>query len=245
MRVLITGLLLCAAAHCHAASPDLTVFDHDPHPDLRSVLVMQGGRIVAERYYNGATADTLHDVRSAGKSITALLAGTAVDRGLLDTRKPVGAYWPAAANSAVGAASLDDILTMRSGLAAFDDDPDSPGNEDKMDDAPDTVKFILSIPRAAAPGTQYRYNSLTAHVAALTIEQATGRDLEAYARTALFAPLGITHWQWGRRRTSRNCRSRIGLRSSKTIYGCSSGRKQKSCWCVRLRSNVQRVYSPK
>lgn len=32
---------------------------------------------------------------------------------------------------------LDDLLTMRSGLAAFDEDAESPGNEDKFDEAPD------------------------------------------------------------------------------------------------------------
>lgn len=196
-------VLLCAcicAGTAAAAELDATLatFDHDPHPDLRSVLVLRHGRIVAERYYNGETADTLHDVRSAGKSITGLLVGTAVDRALLATNARIGTIWPAAHNSALADVTLDNVLTMRSGLASFDADPDSPGNEDKMDEAPDTLKFILAIPRATPPGTQYRYNSLTAHVAALAVEQASGRDLEAYARTALFAPLGITRWHWDR-----------------------------------------------
>jgi len=45
---------------------------------LRADVVLRDGAIVAERYYNGETTDTLHDIRSAGKSITALLVGTAV-----------------------------------------------------------------------------------------------------------------------------------------------------------------------
>jgi CubicO group peptidase (beta-lactamase class C family) len=61
---------------------------------LRAVVVLREGAIVAERYYNGETAETLHDIRSAGKSITALLVGTAVARGQLATTKTVGDYWP-------------------------------------------------------------------------------------------------------------------------------------------------------
>jgi hypothetical protein len=63
---------------------------------------MRDGHIIAERYFNGETAQTLHDVRSAGKSITSLLVGIAIDRRRLhgvDDR--VDAYWPEARGSAI------------------------------------------------------------------------------------------------------------------------------------------------
>jgi CubicO group peptidase (beta-lactamase class C family) len=154
---------------------------------------------VAERFYGGERPGTLHDVRSAGKSITSLLVGAAIDRGkIADVSDPVGRYWPAARGSAFGDAAIEDVLTMRSGLAAWDDDPDSPGNEDKLDAAPDPLAFMLRVPREAPPGTVYRYNSLTAHIAGRLVESATGTDLEAFAAKVLFAPLGIRHWAWGR-----------------------------------------------
>jgi CubicO group peptidase (beta-lactamase class C family) len=68
---------------------------------------------VAERYYNGVP-DT-RDIRSAGKSITALLVGAAVAQGRLATGRTVGDYWPEVANSPAGKVVLDDLLTMRSG----------------------------------------------------------------------------------------------------------------------------------
>lgn len=36
---------------------------------------------IAECYYNGATSGSPNNIRSAGKSITALLAGIAIDQG--------------------------------------------------------------------------------------------------------------------------------------------------------------------
>ncbi len=171
--------------------------DHDDHPDLKGVVVLRDGRVVAERYYNGETADSLHDIRSAGKSITSLLFGIAMDRGAIrSVTDPVAAYWPEAQRSAIGSVPLNDVLTMRSGLAAYDDDPASPGNEDKMDAAPDPLSFVLAVPTADPPGSVYRYNSVTAYTAGVVVARATNQKMANFARSALFAPLGITKWEW-------------------------------------------------
>jgi len=172
-------------------------FDTDEHPDLRGVVVLRDGRIVAERYYNGEVPDSLHDIRSAGKSITSLLVGIAIDQGKIrSVDDPVARYWLEAKGSAIGDVALKDMLTMRSGLAAFDEDPASPGNEDRMDEAADPIAFVLSVPRADPPGMRYRYNSATAYTAGVVVAKATGRTLADFARATLFAPLGITRWQW-------------------------------------------------
>jgi CubicO group peptidase (beta-lactamase class C family) len=175
----------------------LARWDHDQNPDLKGVIVMRDGEIVAERYYNGETPDALHDVRSAGKSVTALLVGIAIDRGRIHSvSDQVETYWPEATGSAIGDVAIRDVLTMRSGLAAFDEDAASPGNEDRLDQAPDPVAFTLGVPGESPPGTVYRYNSLTAYVAGLVVEKATGEGLADFAGPSLFAPLGITRWRW-------------------------------------------------
>lgn len=199
--IALGGIALCAASPSSQINPSfdavLTSFDRDEHPDLRGVVVLRDGRVVAERYYNGERANDLHDIRSAGKSVTALLVGIAIDRGKIrSVDDTVATYWPEARGSAIGDVSLANVLTMRSGLAAFDEDPASPGNEDKLDVAPDPLAFLRSIPRVDAPGSRYRYNSLTAYTAGIVVTKATGRSLADFARTSLFAPLGIRRWQW-------------------------------------------------
>lgn len=196
------GMAMLAAGTA-PARPDtrleatLAQWDADPHPDLRGVIVVHDGAVVAERYYNGADADALHDIRSAGKSITALLLGIAIDRGRIGAVDDlVRLYWPEATGGAIGDVALRDVLTMRSGLAAFDADPASPGQEDKLDDAPDPLAFIRALPRADPPGTVYRYNSVTASTAGIVVAKAAGMPMERFAATALFAPLGITRWRW-------------------------------------------------
>ncbi|OBV38427.1 serine hydrolase domain-containing protein [Janthinobacterium psychrotolerans] len=203
MRRLPACLLLIAAVYspcAFAATPEqvLQQQDADPHGDLRAVVILRNGAVVAERYYNNQTADALHDMRSAGKSVTALLVGAAVARGQLTSTGTVGHYWPEVAGSPAGKVVLDDLLTMRSGLGAFDEDAASPGNEDKLDDAPDATVFVRGVPAADQPGTLYRYNSLGAYIAGRVVESASGIGLDTFAGSVLFAPLGITRWQWGR-----------------------------------------------
>lgn len=202
IRVAVAALALLISAPA-AARPDpklqavLATFEQDEHSDLRGAVVLRDGKVVAEHYYNGETADALHDIRSAGKSITALLTGIAIDRGRirgLDDR--VDTYLPEAKGSAIADVALRDVLTMRSGLAAFDEDPAQPGNEDKLDAAADPISFLRSVPRSDTPGTRYRYNSLTAWTAGLVVARATGEKMADFANANLFRPLGITRWTW-------------------------------------------------
>jgi len=205
--------LVAVLAGCHRSPPPapppasgdaalqsaLVLWDGDSHRDLRAVVVRRAGAIVAERYFDGETPGTLHDVRSAGKSVTALLVGIAIDRGKLEgTSATLAAVLPEASTSAIADAGLDDLLTMRSGLDANDEDAASPGNEDKLDAAADPVGFALAVPAQARPGERYLYNSLTAYLVGLAVEHATGQHLDELAGQALFGPLGFTDWRWQR-----------------------------------------------
>jgi len=175
----------------------LASFEKDAQKDLHAVVVIQKGELVAEHYYNGGDRGTLVDVRSAGKSVTSLLFGIALDRGAIESLDdPVAKYWHQAKGSAVGKVRLRDMLTMRSGLAADGNDPKSPGYEDYLDEADDPLAFALSVPAAETPGVQYRYNSLTAYVTGVVIARATGLGMGEFARENLFEPLKIERWDW-------------------------------------------------
>lgn len=202
-RTCIAAALLGTATWARSTPQSLEAalerWNDDEHRDLCAVVVARGGHVVAERYFADARPDTLHDIRSAGKSLTSLLVGAAIDRGAIaSVDDPVGRYWRRARGTAVGDVRINQLLTMRSGLAAWDDDPASPGNEDRLDAAADPLAFMLAVPSERTPGTVYRYNSLTAHLAGRLVEQATGRDLESFASEVLFGPLGIRRWQWAR-----------------------------------------------
>jgi hypothetical protein len=48
------------------------------HHDLKGIVIVRNGHLVSEHYFNGDSAGSLHDIRSATKSITSLLMGRRV-----------------------------------------------------------------------------------------------------------------------------------------------------------------------
>src|SRR4051812_1182517 len=64
--------------------------------ETRAVVIVQGGRLIAERYMSGFGAGTPLISWSMAKSITQALVGIAVRQGLVDVDKPMGnPAWPA------------------------------------------------------------------------------------------------------------------------------------------------------
>jgi len=199
--------ILASCAQIKGCSSDnltcaLAPFSADEFGDLHSVIIIQNGESIFEQYYNGGTQDTRIDVRSAGKSVTALLMGIALEQKAIKTLgDTVSEYWPESKDTAVGAVRLDDLLTMRTGLDADANNPASLGYEDYMDESNDPMAFALTVPNLVEPGTQYSYNSLAAYITGIVLGRATGKEFGEFARIYLFEPLEIKNLDWQKDRS--------------------------------------------
>jgi CubicO group peptidase (beta-lactamase class C family) len=91
---------------------------------------------------------------------------------------------------------LEDLLTMRSGLACNDWDNASPGNEEKMYDAQDWVQFYLNLASTHAPGTTTVYCTGNPVTLGHVLKNATHQSAATFAQSRLFGPLGITSARW-------------------------------------------------
>jgi CubicO group peptidase (beta-lactamase class C family) len=90
---------------------------HDTHHDLKGIVIMRDGTLVSERYFNGDSATTLHDIRSATKSITSLLMGLVVQQGLVHSvDDSIALYLPNLPRDGKEKITIKDLLNMRSGL---------------------------------------------------------------------------------------------------------------------------------
>lgn len=178
------------------------------HPGVTGFeLVVDGQRLAS--FAAPELARRAPDLRSATKSITALLVGIALERGelrslqtrmaeLLPRHRAVLERDPRKA-----AMTLADLLSMRSGLDCDDWDERSPGHEDKMYEQRDWVAFWAAQPMRASPGERFSY--CTGNVLALgqALAHATGQPVDRYAQAHLFGPLGLAdvrwqHWDKGR-----------------------------------------------
>jgi CubicO group peptidase (beta-lactamase class C family) len=169
----------------------------EPHHDLKGIVIVRSGRVAGERYFNGDSVNTLHDIRSATKSITSLLMGIAVQKGLVHgVNDSIALYLPGLPKDGKEKIAIKDLLNMRSGLDANDEDPSTPGDEDNLDKSSDWIHTIYTVPMNGVPGSKYNYCSINAFLTGAIIENTSHMPLDEFARVNLFDPLGIRDYRW-------------------------------------------------
>jgi CubicO group peptidase (beta-lactamase class C family) len=183
---------------------------------LHGVVAVRSGQTVLEYYGEGEDfawgtslgvvrfePDTLHDVRSVTKSVTALLYGIALGEGRVpEPSAPLLERFPRypdlAADPDRAKLTVEHALTMALGLEWREDIPyNSPANaEIAMELAPDRYRYVLERPIVEAPGTRWGYCGGATALLGQLIADGTGQSLVEYGRAALFDPLGIKHLDW-------------------------------------------------
>jgi CubicO group peptidase (beta-lactamase class C family) len=92
--------------------------------------------------------------------------------------------------------TIKDLLNMRSGLDANEEDPSSPGNEANLDKSADWIHTVYDVPMKGAPGKEYNYCSINAFLTGAIIENVSHMLLDEFAKVNLFEPLGIQDYRW-------------------------------------------------
>lgn len=169
----------------------------EPDHDLKGIVIVRNGRLASEHYFNGDSVGTLHDIRSATKSITSLLMGITIQKGLVHSViDSIALYLPGLPKDGKEKITVKDLLNMRSGLDANDEDPSTPGDEDNLDKSSDWIRTIYAVPMKGVPGSKYNYCSINAFLTGAIIENASHVPLDEFARVNLFEPLGIQDYRW-------------------------------------------------
>ncbi len=195
------------------------LLDSTPAHGYHSVAIVKDGKLVFERYFSGQDLDlaaytyaltpektfgpeTPHCLASAAKSVTSLLVGIAIDKGLIQSASAkVFDSFPEYADLATGTKTditIRDALTMTTGLP-WDESPayTDPANDlARMCASSDPLRVVLEMTPGAAPGKAWIYNSGTTNVLGEIVRRAAGEPLAQFAAEALFKPLGIASHSW-------------------------------------------------
>jgi CubicO group peptidase (beta-lactamase class C family) len=164
-----------------------------------ALLVLKDGQIVFEDYRNRMTPETRHVAFSMSKTITAMLAGLALERGEIDSLDdPATKYLPQLAGTGYDGVTIRQILQMRSGVDYqerydFGDNPSFAGRLHEQAIVLNRMRFAegaLETTRANAPGSTFNYSTLDTMVLGWLLEEATGETLEAQMEQRIWQPLG-------------------------------------------------------
>ena len=165
--------------------------------DFRGLVVLKNDSIAIEEYFNTYWRYTIHDIRSAGKSITALLLGIAIDKGLIkDVEQNIYDFFPKYKKSPNRDIRIKHLLMMSSGLDADTFDENSEGNGINWRGKNDWVGHVLQLSMKFTPGEKWVYNDASAMLIGAIIEEQSGQKLSDFANQHLFKPLGIREYYW-------------------------------------------------
>jgi len=174
---------------------------HDTVKNVHGVLLVKNGRLVLEEYFYGTHRNHLHPIQSDTKSIVSILMGIAVEKGFINSiEQPVLGFFPEIApanlNADKRAITIEHLLLMAPGLQCRDSYRYKWRGLSEMRQSADWTQFMLDLPMAETPGTQFEYCNGASFLLSAIIQKATGMKTLDFAEKHLFSHLGITELRW-------------------------------------------------
>jgi CubicO group peptidase (beta-lactamase class C family) len=166
---------------------------------IHSLLIVRNGYLVLDAYFWPFRDGQLHDLASVTKSVTSTLVGVAIGQrklnGVTQRVWPVFGQRPFAnQDERKNRVTIENLLTMTSGLDCHVKQREITLSQ--MMASANWIQFMLDLPMASEPGSQFEYCSGGMHLLSGIIAQATGASTFDFARRELFSPLGITDLAW-------------------------------------------------
>ena len=188
--------------------------------EIHSMLIYRKDKLVFEEYFEGHQYQwdakkyhgelvqwnrrMKHPVMSCTKSFTSAFIGIAIDKGFIKSvNQSIFDYLPdhqQLKTNNKNYITIEHLLTMTSGLA-WDEWNAAHGGQltndyDHLYVVDDQIKAVLERPWWAAPGEFFTYNGGGIVILGEILKNATGMNMDEFAKKYLFEPLGIDSASW-------------------------------------------------
>lgn len=165
--------------------------------NLYSLLILKNGYLIAEKYFNGMTANDAARTASVTKSITSALAGIAIRENFITgPEHKLKDFFPeidwGSTDPRKSLITVEQILQMRSGYPWEEFD----GYLDTLFYSSNWIPFLKQFPLIHDPGTQFGYSNFTAHIMGIIIARSANQSLFSFAGNYLFNNMGISIPYW-------------------------------------------------
>ena len=172
------------------------------HEEIHSVLVLQHGKVLEEKFF---APDTAHFMMSVSKTFTSAAVGFAISEGLLHLDDRIVDLFPDEvpqdASDTLKRITIRHLLTMNSGHGT---DPTNEVWGSKGNDK-DWIRTFMEWPQPYEPGTCYCYNSLGTYLLSAAVQKVSGQKVVDYLEPRLWKPLGIAKPYWQDNPAGINC----------------------------------------
>lgn len=167
---------------------------------VKGFVVMKDNKILAEFYDNGFRVDDTNLLQSAAKTFAGVVTGQLIDQGLLDPNVKVEKYLKDFKGTSIGAATVQQVLDMTSGLPTLLDFH-TPGTEGYKFEIEQGMKpgktnghrnAIKTSKARVKPGEKWNYNDKNTDTLALLAESVSGKKYPALL-SKLFDAFGANH----------------------------------------------------
>jgi CubicO group peptidase (beta-lactamase class C family) len=159
-------------------------------------IVLHGDELLTERYYNGASRDSVMTSFSMAKSFLSALVGIAIaERRIASVDDGITKYVPELTerDPAFGRITLGDLLSMSSGLEYSE--LGLPWSDDSLTYyEPDLRRLALQGTEIGGPpGQTFLYNNYNPLLVGLALERSTGQTAASYLEQHLWQPMGAEY----------------------------------------------------
>ena len=165
---------------------------------VAGLMVIKDGKIVLERYGLGLKPTDRWTSFSVAKSFTSTLVGAAIRDGKIGSlQDPVTAYIPELVGSGYDGVTIEQLLSMTSGVAWNEDYTDPQSDVVKMLSIPveagqdPVTAYMKTLKREYAPGTHWEYKTGETNLIGSLVSRATGERLSDYAKRKIVDPAGF------------------------------------------------------
>jgi CubicO group peptidase (beta-lactamase class C family) len=165
---------------------------------LAGVMVLQHGKVRVERHAPGFGPTQHWTSFSVAKSVTSMLLGIALQEGhVRSLDDPLEAYIPELRETAYAGVTVQQLLTMTSGVRWNEDYADPASDVARMyrgaceDGRAHVLTYLAGQPRQWPAGTHWNYNTAETDLLGLLVQRATRRPLAAYLSDVVWKPYGM------------------------------------------------------
>ncbi len=182
----------------------------------RGMILIQGDKVLYEKYFDGFGPHKQHIWFSMSKSLASAALGVLVEQGQIDVKKSPAHYIPELKNSGFERVTIQNLLDMATSIDFKETYTDMtsdfalkyavamnmgwlPGARDAQPESTeiygvhDFLSKYIKPNKELEPGTDFDYNSSNADVIGWLISRVSGQPYEKFISDKIWSKLGMEH----------------------------------------------------